>query len=99
MAEVDTYNLNVILKLNIRCYLLSAYILVCFMSGSFGGSDGGMYSSSYGGDYVSRGSDVSFSSFLIGSSLIYGYLSVTFSFYCVLDDVGWWPFIFIYVFW
>ncbi|KAG4378004.1 hypothetical protein GLYMA_18G248200v4 [Glycine max] len=26
--------------------------------GSFGGSDGGMYSSSYGGDYVSRGSDV-----------------------------------------
>ncbi|KAL3000640.1 hypothetical protein AAZX31_09G224300 [Glycine max] len=26
--------------------------------GSFGGSDGGMYSSSYGGDYASRGSDV-----------------------------------------
>ncbi|TKY65295.1 Polyadenylate-binding protein RBP47 [Spatholobus suberectus] len=26
--------------------------------GSFGGGDGGMYSSSYGGDYVSRGSDV-----------------------------------------
>ena len=30
----------------------------CF-SGSFSGSDvGGMYSSSYGGDYMSRGSDV-----------------------------------------
>ncbi|KAK7295256.1 hypothetical protein RJT34_18162 [Clitoria ternatea] len=26
--------------------------------GSFGGSDGGIYSSSYGGDYISRGSDV-----------------------------------------
>ena len=71
---------------------------MCFISGSFGGSDGGMYSSSYGGDYASRGSDVSFS-FSIGSSSIYGYLFATFSFYCVLDDVGWWPFIFIYVFW
>lgn len=34
------------------------------LSGSYGGSDvGGMYSSSYGGDYVSRGSDVIFLSF------------------------------------
>ncbi|XP_050891863.1 uncharacterized protein LOC127097410 [Lathyrus oleraceus] len=32
--------------------------------GSYGGSDvGGMYSSSYGGDYVSRGSDVGGSSY------------------------------------
>ncbi|KAK7340435.1 hypothetical protein VNO77_21137 [Canavalia gladiata] len=28
-----------------------------YSGGSFGGSDGGVYSSSYGGDYVSRGSD------------------------------------------
>lgn len=37
-----------------------AHIFIMFyMSGSFGGGDvGGMYSSSYGGDYNSRGSDV-----------------------------------------
>ncbi|XP_027353303.1 uncharacterized RNA-binding protein C660.15-like isoform X2 [Abrus precatorius] len=29
-----------------------------YSGGSFGCSDGGMYSSSYGGDYISRGSDV-----------------------------------------
>ncbi|KAL2626333.1 hypothetical protein AAZV13_07G105600 [Glycine max] len=36
-----------------------SYILMYSMSGSFGSGDvGGMYSSSYGGDYISRGSDV-----------------------------------------
>ena len=63
MVEVD------IVVHNLKCYLkhqlLSAYIvIVCCMSGSFGGSDGGMYTSNYGGDYVSRGSDVMFLVFL-----------------------------------
>lgn len=32
---------------------------ISWASGSYGGNDvGGMYSSSYGGDYMSRGSDV-----------------------------------------
>ncbi|XP_014497946.1 nucleolin [Vigna radiata var. radiata] len=31
---------------------------ISYGGGSFGGSDGGMYTSSYGGDYESRGSDV-----------------------------------------
>lgn len=32
---------------------------IAWFSGSYGGSDvGGMYSSSYGGDYMPRGSDV-----------------------------------------
>jgi len=54
-----------ILKCYLKHQLLSAYIfIVCCMSGSFGGSDGGMYTSSYGGDYESRGSDVMFLVFL-----------------------------------
>lgn len=34
------------------------------MSGSFGGGGGGLYSSSYGGDYIPRGSDVMSLAFL-----------------------------------
>jgi len=34
------------------------------LSGSYGGNDGGMYSSSYGGDYMSRSGDVCSSPFL-----------------------------------
>lgn len=36
-----------------------SYALFLWLSGSFGGSDvGGMYSSSYGSDYMPRGADV-----------------------------------------
>ena len=54
---------------NLKCYLkhqlLGAYVVIlCCMSGSFGGGDGGMYTTSYGGVYVSRGSDVMFLVFL-----------------------------------
>ncbi|XP_061359695.1 uncharacterized protein LOC133303746 [Gastrolobium bilobum] len=36
---------------------------ISYGGGSFGGSDGGLYSSSYDGDYVSRGNDVGGSSY------------------------------------
>ncbi|XP_057496454.1 heterogeneous nuclear ribonucleoprotein Q-like [Actinidia eriantha] len=41
---------------------------MAYGGGSYGGSDGGMYSSSYDGDYMSRGSDVGGSSYSLYSS-------------------------------
>lgn len=35
-------------------------IILHFSAGAYGGSESGMYSSGYGGDYMSRGSDVCF---------------------------------------
>lgn len=65
MAEVDFSANSLICYCQNRIFFTSHIFIMFWLSGSFGGSDvGGMYSSSYGGDYVSRGSDVIFLSFL-----------------------------------
>lgn len=59
MVEVCFVPCKILLYLlTFVCIEKSVYILFWFV-GSYGGSDvGGLYSSSYGGDYMSRGSDV-----------------------------------------
>lgn len=61
MVEVCFVPCKILLYLlTFVCIEKSVYILFWFV-GSYGGSDvGGLYSSSYGGDYMSRGSDVCF---------------------------------------
>lgn len=52
------FNIIIFYTCHIKILVSSPYIS-CGISGSFGSSDvGGMYSSSYGGDYMSRGNDV-----------------------------------------
>ena len=79
--------------------LFSPYIfIVCCMSGSFGGSDvGGMYSSSYGGDYISRGSDVMFLAFFNRQCYMSVCLCYILNHYC--SCAGWWQLVFDYVSW
>lgn len=63
-AEVDIFADDLICYFEHQNLLLSLYIFMFCMSGSYGGSDAGVYSSSYGGDYISRGSDVMLLAFL-----------------------------------
>jgi len=70
------------------------------LSGSFTGGDvGGLYSSSYGSDYISRGSDVNDPD--LSQSVRHCAMNIWFYFiliYCFSHSAGWWQLIFISVF-
>lgn len=53
------FNITISSSHNIQVSFMPYIFIICGVSGSYGGSDvGGMYSSSYGGDYMPRGNDV-----------------------------------------